>query len=77
MSETKVLRPADGARVRHPGGRLLAPEGEPVEMTAYWRRREAAGDAVAVASTAKAEPAKPARAASKKTTEDRTDGDQL
>lgn len=58
MSEQKVLRPADGVRVRHPDGRALAEHGENVTMSTYWQRRIAAGDVVEVAGAAPAETAK-------------------
>lgn len=58
MSELRFLRPADGVKVRHPNGRHLSAEGEQVEITAYWRRRIAAGDVV--------EGKAPARAAAEK-----------
>ena len=61
MSETKLVRPADGARVRHPDGRVLAPTGELVTIDSYWQRRIAAGDVVEVAEAAPAAPVKPAR----------------
>lgn len=46
-SDTKTLKPAKpGAIVRFPGNpsRRLADEGETVKLSAYWRRRLAAGD---------------------------------
>lgn len=40
------LRPAEGRRVRIPeSGELLPAEGMEVEMTMYWQRRLADGDA--------------------------------
>jgi hypothetical protein len=54
MSEQKRLQPAEGAKVRHPDGRPLAPAGELVTMTSYWLRRIAAGDVVEVADAAPA-----------------------
>ena len=46
MSNIQILKPAAGIKVRHPGGRHLAIEGEPVEVNSYWLRRIAAGDVV-------------------------------
>lgn len=55
MNVTKLLKPANGLKVRHPnGGRHLDPDGETIEITAYWIRRLGAGDVVEAA------PAKPA-----------------
>lgn len=48
MSNQKILRPAEGVKVRHPDGRHLASDGETVTMTTYWQRRLADGDVVAV-----------------------------
>jgi hypothetical protein len=40
MIERKMLKPAEGCLVRHPGNyRPLAAEGESVEMTSYWVRK--------------------------------------
>jgi hypothetical protein len=44
------LQPKFGRRVRHPDGRLFAPGGEPVELTAFYRRLIADGDLVAPTS---------------------------
>ena len=55
MSETKHLRPADGARVRHLDGRILDPAGERVEVNAYWTRRLRAGDVVEIAAEPEAQ----------------------
>lgn len=38
------LRPAAGRRVRHPGGKLFADNGEPVQINPYYRRLLQAGD---------------------------------
>lgn len=54
MSDTKTLRPAEGAKVRHPGGRPLADAGEPVPMNAYWSRRLSAGDVVDISAGSEA-----------------------
>lgn len=49
MIERKMLKPAEGCLVRHPGNyRPLAAEGESVEMTSYWIRKQRAGDVVDV-----------------------------
>ena len=48
MSNTKVLKPAEGASVRHPDGMPLAADGEAVTVTPYWQRRIADGDVVEV-----------------------------
>ena len=69
MSENKVLRPAVGARVRHPDGRVLADNGDPVEMSPYWRRKLLAGDVVEVVEQVKTEAPKPAPVARPKTSE--------
>jgi len=58
MTEQKLLRPAEGVRVRHPDGRVLATEGEKVTMSSYWDRRLASGDVVEVADAAPAAAAK-------------------
>lgn len=54
MSKQQILRPAEGVKVRHPDGRHLASDGEAVTITAYWQRRLAAGDVVAVNAAAPA-----------------------
>lgn len=41
---TLFVRPAEGRRVRKPGGELLALEGETVEASTYWTRRLADED---------------------------------
>lgn len=46
MSRAVTVMAAEGRRVRHPGGRLLAPEGERLVPTAYWHRLAAAGDVI-------------------------------
>lgn len=69
MSENKVLRPAAGARVRHPDGQVLAEKGDPVVMNPYWRRKLAAGDVVEVVEQVKTEAPKPAPVARPKTSE--------
>lgn len=52
MTDTLVeLMPAAGARVRKPNGALLALDGEPVPLSAYWRRRLRDGDVVRVEET--------------------------
>lgn len=56
MSDTKLLKPAPGLKVRRPGGARLDEAGEHVTMNAFWARRLAAGDVVEVAE------AKPAAA---------------
>lgn len=48
MSELKLLRPADGKKVRRPDGKHLAEDGETVELNSYWRRRLDAGDVIEV-----------------------------
>lgn len=48
MSKTKVLKPAEGATVRHEDGMRLAADGEAVTVTPYWARRIADGDVVEV-----------------------------
>lgn len=58
MSVSKILRPADGVKVRHPDGRQLAAEGERVTMSSFWQRRLDAGDVVDVAEAAPAATAK-------------------
>lgn len=60
MSEMKTLKPAPGMKVRKPDGRHLADDGEVVEMTSYWSRRESAGDVEVVQVKA---PAKAGRVA--------------
>ncbi len=40
----QTLKPRDGLKVRKPSGPLLDPEGEPVLMDTYWRRRLRDGD---------------------------------
>lgn len=52
MSNQKILRPAEGVKVRHPDGRHLASDGEAVTMTPYWQRRLATGDVVEVNAAA-------------------------
>lgn len=49
MSETKLLQPAPGRRVRKPDGALLATAGERVEVDTYWTRRLLDGDVVEIA----------------------------
>lgn len=41
---TLTLKPADGARVRHPDGTVLDPAGATVADNTYWRRRIADRD---------------------------------
>lgn len=48
MTEYKKLKPAPGARVRHPDGKLLDVAGEPVPLNTYWSRRLASGDVIEV-----------------------------
>lgn len=51
MKKTEFLKPArPGAIVRYPGDprRVLAADGESVEMTPYWFRRKADGSVAAV-----------------------------
>lgn len=49
MNDRRMLRPADGRLVRHSADyRPLAAEGEPVEMSSYWRRKLKAGDVIEV-----------------------------
>ena len=48
MSEPKLLRPADGRKVRRQDGKHLAEGGETVELNSYWRRRLEAGDVIEV-----------------------------
>lgn len=48
MTEIVTLKPAPDVRVRKEDGVLLAVAGEPVPLTAYWRRRLADEDVVAV-----------------------------
>jgi hypothetical protein len=49
MPEIAILAPAPGQTVMCPETRtLLAEEGEPRELNAYWKRRLAVGDAVRV-----------------------------
>ncbi|MDO8932923.1 MAG: DUF2635 domain-containing protein [Rhodocyclaceae bacterium] len=57
--------PINGARVRKPDGSILQAEGEPVERSSYWLRRENDGDVTLEAITDAAptgvtEPAAPA-----------------
>lgn len=43
----KHIKPArKGLNVRKPDGEHLSPEGEPLQVTAFWLRREAQGDVV-------------------------------
>ncbi|AXD31989.1 DUF2635 domain-containing protein [Salmonella enterica subsp. enterica serovar Braenderup] len=45
--EQKLIKPArENVRVRRPDGAHLSPEGERLDVGAYWRRREAEGDVV-------------------------------
>ncbi|MBI0530092.1 DUF2635 domain-containing protein [Sphingomonas sp. TX0522] len=48
MTDTVTLKPAPDVRVRKEDGALLAAAGEPVPLNAYWRRRLADEDVVAV-----------------------------
>jgi hypothetical protein len=49
MNERKVLKPAQGVKVRKPEtGQHLAEGGEEVTVSSYWLRRLAAGDVVEV-----------------------------
>lgn len=52
MSQQKLLRPAEGVKVRRPDGAHLAELGETVTMTGYWQRRLADGDVVEVKAAA-------------------------
>lgn len=61
MSDTRILKPVDGARVRHPSGRLLPATGERVIIDSFWQRRIAAGDVVEVSEAAKPAAPKTAR----------------
>jgi len=58
MSVLRILRPAEGVKVRHPDGRQLAAEGERVTMSSFWQRRLDAGDVVEVVEAAPAVAAK-------------------
>ncbi|EMR8996851.1 TPA: DUF2635 domain-containing protein, partial [Escherichia coli] len=43
--EQKLIKPArENVRVRKPDGAHLSPEGERLDVCAYWLRREAEGD---------------------------------
>lgn len=43
--EQKLIKPArENVRVRKPDGTHLSPEGERLNVCAYWLRREAEGD---------------------------------
>lgn len=55
MSERVLLKPAGKNLVRNPdaGMRHLDPNGEPVELNKYWRRRLVEGDVVKVEAPAK------------------------
>ena len=55
--ETIRLKPAEGARVRHKGGRLFESEGESVPASSYYLRLLDAGDLVEC-SAAKRKPKK-------------------
>lgn len=57
MSAAIRLAPKFGRRVRHANGALFDPAGEPVVLTAFYRRLIADGDLVP-ASTRKSRPAK-------------------
>lgn len=48
--------PIKGARVRKPDGSILRAEGESVERSAFWLRRENDGDVALEAIPAAAEP---------------------
>lgn len=52
------LKPAEGRRVRHPDGRLLAEEGEAVTLNAYWHRKIEDDDVETVGRASRA-PRKP------------------
>lgn len=46
----QLIKPSrEGLRVRKADSSLLAPEGETLDVTAYWRRREREGDVVITA----------------------------
>lgn len=42
--EFVLVTPVKGARVRKPDGGLLDPQGENLERSSYWVRRQADGD---------------------------------
>lgn len=42
------IKPVEGGRVRHPGGKLLRAEGETVTRSVYWDRRLLHSDVVEV-----------------------------
>ncbi|WP_052143355.1 DUF2635 domain-containing protein [Aeromonas hydrophila] len=44
MNNRKTVRPLPGRRVRKPDGSLLATNGEAVNWTSYWLRRQRDGD---------------------------------
>ncbi len=59
MSQTNILKPAAGLKLRKPDGSFLADEGEAVVIDSFWKRRLKDGDAVEV------KPAAPAAGKSK------------
>jgi len=61
--EKVIATPKEGVLVRHENGKALAPEGEPVDRSSYWLRRERDGDV-----TLTEVPAVEAPAAAKKVT---------
>lgn len=44
----KVIKPADGIKVRRPDGQHLSESGEAVEMSTYWTRRLLSNDVIEV-----------------------------
>lgn len=61
MSDKITIKPAPGLQVRHPDGRKLKADGEPVQLTTYWRRALAAGDVVEVKPDSTTAAARPPR----------------
>lgn len=50
-TDTLLLKPADGRRVRHPHGNLIASQGERVPATPHYLRLRKAGDLVPAVAT--------------------------
>lgn len=57
MSQSVYLVPAEGLKVRAPQGGHLKPEGRPVVLDGYWRRRLADASVKIVAPPKAAKPA--------------------
>ena len=49
MNKQQIKPARPGLRVRKADGSLLNTEGEPLVVSAYWRRRESEGDVIIVA----------------------------